>query len=276
MTWGTSAWGVGSWGGAAASMSISYAYAISTSEVLVALTGVPASRSGLLTGDVLNVNSWAVELEDGSASFTVAGIYEYDGPLLWVVRILEVFPDNNVLLTVRATGLLDANGGLIDLPNDADFYGVVDVAVATPTAVAATRNYGLRDLANPMVPTSGTGADTNISGTMIIRGGDYALVDGPELLRKLIIRRLLTVPGDFFHLPKYGVGLRVKHPLPVSDLIKLQTEIRRQVLLEREVDECVVRLSQGDSSLTIVVRARLRATGQQVDATIDTPFAMAA
>ena len=44
--------------------------------------------------------------------------------------------------------------------------------------------------------------------------GDYVADEGTELMKKLILRRLLTPKGAFFHLPDYGYGLAVKEPTP--------------------------------------------------------------
>jgi phage baseplate assembly protein W len=58
---------------------------------------------------------------------------------------------------------------------------------------------------------------------------------GADLVRKLIMRRLTTNKGEFFHLPNYGISLPFKLPIPTAQLIKLKTEIESQVKLEPDV-----------------------------------------
>lgn len=104
-------------------------------------------------------------------------------------------------------------------------------------------------------------------------GGDYASMTGAELIKKLILRRLTTKPGDFFHLPNYGIGLREKEPLPVSDLRKLAKAIEVQVAQEPEVGAVKATLAYSASAATLNVRVQvqLKPTGQQVDVAVAVP-----
>jgi hypothetical protein len=98
-------------------------------------------------------------------------------------------------------------------------------------------------------------------------GGDYKSVSGSELIRQLISRRLSTLRGEFFHLPDYGVGLRVKEPIPTSDQRKLKAEIERQVALEPEVSAVLatVQFQTALNILSVNVKATLRSTGDRID-----------
>ena len=93
--------------------------------------------------------------------------------------------------------------------------------------------------------------------------GDYTLQQGAALVRKLIIRRLITRPGEFYHLPDYGLGLRVKEPVPGS-IITLRGEIERQVELEPEVESALAKVSFSPTNniLTIQLQVVLKATGE--------------
>lgn len=95
-------------------------------------------------------------------------------------------------------------------------------------------------------------------------GGDYASMTGEPFVKKLILRRLISKPGDFFHLPNYGIGLRVKEPLPNTDLRKLAKAIEMQVAMEPEVLAVKASLSYASSSaiLYINLKVQLRQTGQ--------------
>lgn len=63
---------------------------------------------------------------------------------------------------------------------------------------------------------------------------------GISALKKKIIRRIITTPGGFFHLPQYGVGLRNKGPFDPTSLAEIRLKIRDQVIQEREVADVSV------------------------------------
>lgn len=109
-----------------------------------------------------------------------------------------------------------------------------------------------------------------IGGTLTVEtSGDYGSVSGDELVKKLIFRRLISSPGDFFHLPEYGLGLSEKEIVHSANLVQLKAEVERQILLEREVEEASVRLTIDQDILTIQARVRLK-NGNQLDITVPT------
>ncbi len=116
--------------------------------------------------------------------------------------------------------------------------------------------------------------ETSAGSTLVISSGDYASQSGPDLIMKLVKRRLISNTGDFFHLPNYGLGLRIKEPIPNVDLRKLAVQIEQQVNLEPEVAESRASLSYaaGTGTLLINLKVRLKATGDviQTDMTIPT------
>lgn len=83
---------------------------------------------------------------------------------------------------------------------------------------------------------------------------------GLEALKKRIVRRLITRPGGFFHLPTYGAGLKVKGPMNSQELGRLQRRVRLQVLAEEEVvgaDVSVAKIAEGVLLVTIKARTVL-------------------
>jgi len=113
-----------------------------------------------------------------------------------------------------------------------------------------------RDLANCPAPSGSV-----VGGTLqIAAGGDYATDTGAALVKKLILRRLTTRPGEFFHLPDYGFGLKPKGLLKTSDRATLKKQIAQQILLEPEVEsvDVAITTSPATGSVTITFRARLR------------------
>ena len=142
----------------------------------------------------------------------------------------------------------------------ADFLGVLDASKATVQAEVARRRLAPRDLSNPPTPHSP-------AGTLVLRaGGDYQTDTGPALLKKLILRRVTTPRGAFFHLPDYGLGLRVKEPLPTPELFKLKAELELQVKREPDVDAVAATVLYDRSGhLSVQLRVRTRKTGQSFD-----------
>lgn len=251
--------------GADASMTVVHAFAVSTHEVVVELSKAPLDVSGFLVGDVSNPGSWAISVPVSGQVLDVAGVAPYQRPTQWLVRVLQRFPDST--WTVRATcAAKDAAGNGIAAPRFGDFAGVTELAISTPQHVASTKARGGRDLKNAPAPRVD---DTNIGGVLVIDGGDYALVDGPSLTKKLMARRLTTTPGEFFHIPNYGVGLSVKQPLPGGDLQRLKGRIEKQMLLEPDVQSVRVALTQSSNQLTCVVSATISPTGQNVTVGMD-------
>lgn len=94
--------------------------------------------------------------------------------------------------------------------------------------------------------------------------GDYGLHSGVPFVKKMILRRLMTAPGDFFHLPTYGVGLKVKEPLPVQRLVSLRKLIELQLAKEPEIEALSVNLTQyAESNVLLVdIKGRVRKTSE--------------
>ncbi len=263
---GTSQWGLDGYG-VVPYLSIAHAYAISTHQVVVVLTKPPQMVSEFVVGDVRAIGSWMIERVDTGETLRVSQIDPFDAPLSWVVTTIDQFQPTTTTMRITAVGLKDAGGSLVQLPRTADFAGVTEFNISTPTQIAASRGVVTRDLANRPAPTGGN--ETNTSGTLQIIGGDYALVSGAEMVKKLIIRRLTATPGDFFHLPNYGCGLRVKEPLPGGSFARLKASIQRELLLEPDVATVSVQLTQTENSLTVLVKATMSGTGQQVDVSVN-------
>jgi len=268
MSYGIAPYGTSPYGCVVADLSISNAVAISTHVVRVTLTKAPQALSASLLGDVLNPTTWRVSRGDTSQSFTVLLISKVSN-FVWDIRVLEKFASRNVTHTVSSATLLDVGGSLLDVPRSRVFAGILSAAASTPERKAAKRKQGIRDLNNPPAPTG----SNSVSGSLVINSeGDYQLHDGPDFIRKLIFRRLTTAKGAFWHLPNYGVGLKVKEPIPGTELVKLRAEIERQIKLEPEVGGVTVTVRQSANSLSILVRATLRPTGQQVSFPLQVPF----
>lgn len=264
--WGTGGWGGDPWGGVGGSLSISSAFATSERTVQVTVSVDALVLTPLTAGDALNPTTWTVVTLDGVTdvrTFIVLAVRVVSPNKVFELYTLEKFDNYLVTHQVRSTTLLSAARLLIGPPTSANFAGVVASRVG---AAAVPR---LRDLEN-----LSQSPDT-LSGVLLTTAaGDYRTEEGAALLKKLIIRRLTTRPGEFFHLDptNYGIGLRVKERLTISDLPRLKAEVERQVAREPEVDRAQASVSLDRRGiLTIALRVRLRASNQEVPVQFQIP-----
>lgn len=268
MSYGIAPYGISPYGCVTPDLSITSAVVVSTHVVRVTLTKDAQDILRSLAGDVRNPKTWKITRSDTSQSFTVLHISKVS-QLVWDIRVLEKFAARYVTHSVSSATLLDAGGSLIDLPRTAQFVGIISAAASTPERVLAGRRHGIRDLNNPPGPS---GSNT-VGGTLLIGSdGDYQLHDGADFVRKLIFRRLTTMPGAFWHLPNYGVGLAAKQPLPGGGLLKLKSEVERQLKLEPEISKVSATIRQSGNGLNILIRAQLHPSGQQVSFPLEVPF----
>jgi hypothetical protein len=133
------------------------------------------------------------------------------------------------------------------------------------TSALRRHSYAPNDLASPPFRSQ-----YSVGGTLQIGAdGDYLLEQGIALYKKLVYRRLYARPGDFFHLPNYGFGMRCKEPVRTNDLVKLKAAAEQQVKLEPETaaveaNPYILR----DDTLVIAIKARMKTTGASVDVTV--------
>lgn len=253
--WGLSSWGLGSWGSLPGPLSVVSALALATRTVRVVLTTTPLAASATGVGDALNPDTWSLTRLDTGFAFTIASIDQVDA-VTFDLFLVEALGPAHVTHQVGSTTMQKPTGALIQSPYFATFTGL---EASVPAGVRTAQE----DVANPPAPPG----LTSVGGTLVMTAaGDYALVAGAELLKKLILRRLTTTPGDFAHLPNYGLGLSIKEPLRTNDLLLLQRAIEQQVSLEPDVADVQANLSfsNAEGILTVKVTATFRATGQQV------------
>lgn len=266
MAYGLDGWGLfDSWGDPQSSIIVpaGTAFASSTNTVRVNLGAAVKDESPLVVGDVYNPRTWAVRRMDTDKQFTVLAVRNVE-EFTYDILTLEPFGSHFTEHELSTQTLQDETGSLIGEPRAWIFVGVLE-SVTTPMK----RRYAVRDLAN--APTAVLA--NALSGTLQIgTDGDYKLMQGPDLVRKLVLRRIVSHPGDFYHLPNYGIGLRVKEPLPVSDLIALESEIRRQVQTEPEVEDAKVSVAQSSNVLSLRIRIKMKQSGDLIDVPIDIPF----
>lgn len=219
------------------SFSILSAIARDTHRVRVTLSDAPQAISSTIAGDALNPTTWTVKRLDTGFSFTVAKVGEVSTTIfdiyvfepLGPISVTHRVSSDTILSPVETNMELDAELPIEFDPPPApvsismDFFGLAESPPVTPTAA------GTSDVLNAPTPTQ-----DQTGGAYRVVSGDYQLQSGADLYRKLVLRRLLTKPGAFYHLPDYGMGLDPKTPVPLGSISRLKVEIERQVALEPE------------------------------------------
>lgn len=260
--WGVAPWGVSGWGGVTSPIAFSYAFALTTRDVGVVLTGDALAESVIGDGDALNPATWSVYEVDSSGtttrSLTVIAVTPRVSNSQFVVRTLEPFSRYPNVHVVASSTLRDALGVVLDLPRSAEFTGVI-------AAVSETARIMPADLLN--APAN----NTTLAGALVVGSdGDYNNQRGADLLRKLVTRRLTTTRGGFFYLPNYGIGLKLKEPVPLSSLRLLKNDIANEIAKEPDITNVRVAASLSrDGVLTINVTATFVATGDDVSTELE-------
>lgn len=91
------------------------------------------------------------------------------------------------------------------------------------------------------LPTIPGGLTSDVSGLPVGGNGDYIEVAGIENLRRAVLRRLITKPGEYRPFPTYGVGLGtyVKKPMTGALLAQLQHAILDNLSQEKRIDKVI-------------------------------------
>jgi hypothetical protein len=260
MTWGTGPWGFTPWGGGA-SLALASALAVNTRTVRVTFTSPPRAQSERGPGDALNPASWAVTIPATGRVYDVLRI-EARSAYVYDVRVLELFERYGVTHRVDAAAVRSPADTVLMPPRALSFPGVV-------ASVASRMEIGQYDIAQPPFDT-----DTQRGGVyQFTSGGDHALEGGAALFYKLVVRRLVTPTGAYFHLTDYGVGFKVKEPTPLSDLVVLKAWVERQVQAEPDTVSVNAELSlDADGVLSIAVRAIWRGEPSVAAFAMPSPF----
>jgi len=268
--YGVSPWGTGFYGDGYSELTTETdgrAYAVGDRVVRVELLVEPLHLSTTGLGDALNPRTWKIQDLATSKEWTLMAVKQVSD-LVYEILTFEQLPKHFTELELSSATLRD----VIQVPFPTLrflFNGCHLAATNTSDAALVAKGVVQRDLFNAMLPPltddRGNSYSDMVSGTLVINSaGDYAPQSGADFIRKLILRQLIASPGDFFHLPNFGVGLRVKEPLPVNDLRKLAAAIEEQVNRNPEVEASKASLSYSASAsaLLVQVSVKLRPDGQ--------------
>lgn len=224
---------------AGTNISISQAFAVDKRTVGVILTNDPLHQSVLGSGDAFNPATWSVVRNDSGFVFTIFEIL-YVGIAAVYLKLQEPLGQHLVDHTVESLTLKSAAGVAILPPTSADFDGLSERGQLLPG------------------PSGDVDLKNSPPGVLeITAAGAYAIIFDEEVIKKTILRRVNASPGDFFWLPDFGVGLKVKSPVPGTELVKLRAELRRQILADPQVVDAQVSLaldSRGILQINILAR----------------------
>jgi hypothetical protein len=234
------------------------------------LSDEPKHISSLALDDVLMADNWSIGLVSGPGSVPV------------VEKIENVQPQPGtygpVLLDVDGTTLIYGSiptAWSVDIRTASPLFEKASYTVVASTSiVSASEGLGMDSTydrwtnSGPVVVKSNleilkrpvstrTGIDFNYDffqkRLRLDSKNDIDVHSGLEALWKRIVRRLISSRGGFFHLSFYGTGLKVKQPLRVTELTKLQGDIEEQVWQEDEVTEVEVSVQKPAQGVLLVI-----------------------
>ena len=236
-------------------LELTSALAVAANVVAVTFNAAPLQGGALVPGSITDLSRLTIS-SPKRARYTVLSVDKISDTI-WTFTIFEPMQDWHTAHTVAFVGLLDAASKPMDPGfTSLTFLGLQDAASLAPPSQTQTPT----DIHNASVFNS---PGAKVPGTLAIGPtGDYEEDSGISLIKKLIIRRLLTPKGGFFHLPDYGLGFAVKEPINPTRLVELKTDIERQCKLEPEIGSVSAGISVGSDGVTIVTIAGTTRSGQ--------------
>lgn len=173
------------------------------------------------------------------------------------MRTARRIADEKSVFRVIASPLIqsaDGQGTMAADPDDrGDFPGRVLVRPRVPERGRQTRQDRLDYF-----------YDTFLGVWILDSAKDYATHSGEAALKKRIIRRVLSTPGGFYHLPTYGAGLQVKKLANATQINSITSRVRSQVLEEEEVRAAQVDTRFSGGVLYVDIAARTRQGGVSI------------
>lgn len=200
-------------------------------------------------GDSIAPEVEGVEVVASAAAWLLA--HGIDLPLAWYadVRVARrlLYRESYQVIVSTSIEAADGSGPLMANPGDrGTFPGIVEAR-------------GRKRVQPPSLRTDSIDVryDT-FAGTFVLDGRrDLDTHDGVEALKKRIIRRAISTPGGFSHLPDYGAGLRVKK-LEAREAPKIRQALLDQIRQEPEVAAVFVDVTFSGGVLYAAIKVRTR------------------
>jgi hypothetical protein len=185
-------------------------------------------------------------------------------PAQYLVTVVNIFNASGMAVIASASATFDA----------------LFKQLQEPTLQASTPS---RDMANPQTrdamldPLPDPNDPLNLGTFVTDDSGDYAFDEGLTSLKKRILRRLVTTPGAFLHLPGYGVGIpdHGKKLAQSAILSRLASDAEKQIAVEPDVIRVRVRPLLDENNPGIVRFQVLVKTKGGQSQRFDVPFAAA-
>ena len=141
------------------------------------------------------------------------------------------------------------------------------------TQAGITNKASRFDIANPYtLSNAANGSEAQLSTYQIDATGDVANDTGIDYLRKRVIRRAVTLQGEFFHLPQYGFGQPLKGLLTLAQLQRMRSLAIQQTKPEPDVRTVAVTVSNPQPGIVILNINVESSTGDQVSAVVPINF----
>lgn len=251
MSFGLASWGLGVWG-LDPSVTLEAASAVTTHSLQVTLSNNVRCISPISPGDALRPRTWEVSRDDDSYIWTVIGVLKITDRRFQIF-LRQPLQSVNRVHKVRSTTLIGASGIMVSAPYETNFKGVFP-------STALTEPTGPSDLLT---------TDIIGGGLRTTEAGGYARVYGDDLIKKMMFRRLTTMPGSYFHLAAedFGTGLKIKEPIRTSSLAALQVQIQTDLAKEPGVLAVKVSLSMKSGGL-LEIKAKIQTDNGTFDATV--------
>lgn len=254
---GSGGFGVGG-GGAPPAIRLISARADSTRSVLVAFDASPVYLSPAGLHDAANTSLWSCVL---GTETTHPLQVERVTSKTFILRFAFPWTKDAYTLTVTSVQTL-AGDECVAPDNSQAFFGLL----GAKTHQSAAAGEEMVDLKNAPTPESPAGVLVTDS------GGNYAREKpGAPLLRKLLLRRLTTATGAFFHLPDYGKSLREKNFYRTRDLIGLRKAVMDEIAHEPGVVAADVSVTLDASGQLIIAVAVTQHGGDTESLTYPVP-----
>jgi hypothetical protein len=283
MSWGLAGWGLSSWGGASlTTLNLLAAFAVRENTVRLVFT-MPVYFSKILDQyDASNPLKYSVA--------AVAESVDAFGVAVRPVRVIAIERPNTLSTPPVAQ---DEIGYYVDVILDrpmSSYPALYDITcvqlqntAATSTIVTVTYRFAathrilqepslemaapMRDFANPQTHGALAEAATDVlsilASYVASSDGDYAFDEGNTGRKKRVIRRLITTPNGFAHLPGYGLGLLTKSKklARLDQVGKLATDARMQVEREPDIAKAVVTADFGSVPNLLRLHVSIRPRG---------------
>ena len=237
---GLSGWGLDTWG-TTSELFLESAVALTTHSVLVTLSNLALCLSPLTEGDALNPTTWRIARDDASTVWTINAVQKITDRR-FVLYLRTALQSWNRVHTVGSTTLRSSTGAMVTGPYTLNFRGVLP-------ATAVTEPAGPFDLLS---------TDINAGGLRTTEAGAYARIYGDDVIRKMVLRRITTMPGSYFHIAPndFGQDLKAKEKIRPSSLLALKSRLEEEIMREPGVVDAKASMTLNGGLLQIQARVQ--------------------